>query len=114
MIFVFFFGFVAALVCGAAILGFVLAIYVFRPRRLADVFALLNGSRYQRHVPNTAAIGLILAALMPAITGLSYAVSGTKWFADIFGLAGTYFWAWVAMAFAVGFVLGLLLRGESQ
>src|SRR5262245_7139980 len=105
LLFVFFFGFVAVLICGAAIVGFVVAVYAFRPHLLADVFAV-------QEVPDsgkrllTAAIGLVLAAALPMIAGLAYAVSGTKWFVDIFGLAGTYFWAWVAIAFSIGFILG--------
>src|SRR5262245_59463639 len=103
-ILILFFAFVAALVCGAAVLVFVLAIYVFRPRRLRDLVALLDGSGVQRHLPNNAAIGLVLAAALPAVAGVAHAVSGTRWLTDIFGMAGTYFWAWVAISFAVGFV----------
>lgn len=109
MILLFFFGLVAFLVCGGAILGFLLAVYAFRPHELGQVFALLDG-----HKPNTAALGLVIAALLPAIAGLSYAVSGAKWFVDLFGAAGTYFWVWVAGAFLVGFLLGLILRGEQR
>lgn len=114
MILIFFFGLVAILVCGGAILGFLLAIYAFRPHRLGDVMALLSGTSYGKHVPNTAAVGLAIAAALPAIAGLSYAVSGTRWFVDLFGIVGTYFWLWVAGAFSVGFVLGLILRGETR
>jgi len=114
MILVFFFALVAFLVCGGAIVGFLLALYAFRPHELGQVFALLSGSAYERHVPNQAALGLLIAALLPAIAGLSYAVSGTKWFVDLFGEAGTYFWVWVAGAFVIGFLLGLILRGERR
>ncbi len=114
MIFLFFFGLVAALVCGGAVLGFLLAIYVFRPRQLGDVLALLRGSTYENRIANTAAVGLIIAALLPAIAGLSYSLSGARWFAEVFGELGKYFWVWVAGAFGLGFLLGLILRGETR
>jgi CBS domain containing-hemolysin-like protein len=114
MIFFLFFGLVAALVCGGAIIGFVLALYALRPDRLSDLLPLLDNSRHKTQLQNTAVIGLLLAAALPSVAGVSYAVSGSKWFVEILGSAGTYFWAWVAAAFSVGFVLALLLRGDGK
>lgn len=114
MIFIFFFGFVAVLVAGGAISGFVLALYELRPDRLADMLPLLDGSNYQHQAQNSVVIGLLLAVAIPTIAGVSYAVSGTKWFVDIFGAAGTHFWAWVGAAFVIGFLLALLLRSDPK
>lgn len=113
MALIFFFLFVAALVCGGAIVGYTLAIYALRPQRLGDLFMLLKGSEYEKTFPNSAAVGLALAMAIPAIGGLAYAVSGASWFVQLFGAAGTHFWAWVAIAFLVGFALALLLRNDS-
>jgi hypothetical protein len=114
MIFVMFFALVFALVGGAAVLGFLLAIYAFRPHRLGDVLAVLKGSDYEDRAPNLAGVGLLIAAFLPIVAGFSYAVSGAKWFVDIFGEAGTNFWIWVGCAFAFGFLLGLILRSEQR
>lgn len=114
MILIFFFGFVAVLICGGAITGFVFALYAFRPDRLADLLPLLENSTYKNQLQSNAAIGLFLAAAMPTLAGVSYAVSGTNWFVDIFGAVGTYFWTWVAAAFAVGFFLALLMRAHGN
>jgi hypothetical protein len=107
-----FFGFVALLICGSAAAGYVLAIYAFRPQHLSDLFVLIKGSSYEKKLPNSAAVGLALAMAIPSIGGLSYAVSGTSWLVTFFGLAGTYFWAWAAAAFFVGFALAVMLRSE--
>ena len=112
MALIFFFGFVAMLVCGSAIAGYVFAIYALRPHRLGDLFTLLKGSEYEKKFPNSAAVGLALAMAIPAIGGVSYAVSGASWFVELFGLAGKHFWAWVAAAFVVGFALAMLLRND--
>jgi hypothetical protein len=56
------------------------------------------------------AVGLFIAVAAPLVGGLAYAVSGTRWFVDLFGLAGTWFWVWVTIAFALGLFLGCILR----
>ena len=63
MIFFLFFGFVAVLVCGGAIIGFVLALYALRPDRLSELLPLLDNSRDKTQLQNTAVIGLLLAAI---------------------------------------------------
>ena len=114
MFLVFFFGIVAILVGGGAILGFILAVYTFRPRQLGELLEVLKVLGHDEPPPNTAFVGLALAAALPIVGGLSFAASGAKWFVEFFGVAGTYFWAWVAIAFTTGFLLGLLFPGDTQ
>lgn len=114
MILILFYAFVAALVCGGAVLGFVLAIYLFRPQRLDEMRDWRLSTGYSWLPSSLITIGLALAALIPAFAGISYAVSDTHWFLLFLGVAGTYFWAWVACAFAFGFLLGLALRQEER
>lgn len=102
------------LVCGGGILGFMLAVYVFRPRHLANVLAVLNGAiRHHQRETAVTTVGLVIAAVLPVVAGLAYAVSGASLFVQFLGAAGAYFWVWVAGAFTLGFLLGLILRGEA-
>ena len=107
MIFIFFFGFVFALLAAASVLGFLTALYVIRPRLFDEMLRSLTGeaSLFARVL-----VGLAIAVLAPLVGGLSYAVSGSKWFVDLFGAAGIWFWGWVGIAFLLGLLLGCILR----
>ena len=107
MIFIVFFGFVFLLVALGAVLGFLTALYALRPRLFTDMIATLG---HELSLIAKIAVGLFIAIATPLVGGLAYAVSGTRWFVDLFGLAGTWFWAWVAIAFTLGLFLGCILR----
>lgn len=107
MIFVFFFGFVFVLLVVGSVLGFLTALYVVRPRLFNELLRLLGG------VSPLAAkifVGLTISVCAPIVGGLSYAVSGSRWFVDLFGDAGQWFWGWVGVAFLLGLILGCILR----
>lgn len=107
MIFIFFFGFVFTLLATASVLGFLTALYVVRPRLFNEMLRTLAG---EASLFAKILVGLAIAVLTPLVGGLSYAVSGSKWFVDLFGAAGTWFWGWVGIAFLAGLLLGCILR----
>ncbi len=115
VIFIFFFGFVFLLVALGAVLGFLTALYAFRPRLFTEMIAALG---HEFSLIAKIAVGLFIAIAAPLVGGLAYAVSGTRWFVELFGLAGTWFWLWVAISFALGLFLGCILRhspsGQSE
>lgn len=106
---VFFFALVFGLVGGSAIADLLLAAYIFRPAQLPDVLRVL-GRDVSKDVSVGATVGLWLACGIPVIAGAAYALSEASWMVQVFGLAGTYYWVWVAGAFLTGFVLGAFLR----
>ena len=67
MVLVFFFGIVAILVGRFAILGFILAVYTFRPRQLGELLEFLKVLGRDQPPPNTAFVGLALAAALPIV-----------------------------------------------
>src|SRR5258706_1405809 len=107
MIFLFFFGFVFALLATASVLGFLTALYVVRPRLFNEMLRSLGG---EATLVAKILAGLAIAILAPLVGGLSYAVSGSRWFVNLFGDAGTWFWGWVGIAFLLGLILGCIFR----
>lgn len=107
MILILLFGFVFALLAAASIVGFLTALYVIRPRLFNEMLNLLTG---EASLFAKVLVGLTIAVVVPLVGGLSYAVSGSKWFVELFGAAGTWFWGWVGIAFLVGLLLGCVLR----
>ncbi len=105
-----FFGFIFGHVAIGAITGFCMALYLFRPSLLPDVAKLIGLDEDEN--PGLK-IGLGMAIAMPIVAGTSYALSETEWMKEFFGRPGELFWLWVLAAFALGFLLGSVIRVDT-
>ena len=106
-----FFGFVFGLIAAGAALGFLAVLYIGRPKLFAELLACLE---YEATLLTKTAAGLAIAFLVPLVAGLSYALSGTQYLVDLFGVLGQFFWGWVAAAFLLGIILACLLRHSTH
>lgn len=97
---------ILGLVAIAAFLGFLFALYALRPRLLA---AFVDSLGLVVSLPAKVMLGLVLAAFIPVVAGLAYAMTGATWVAEVLGQFAGWYWIWVASAFAAGAALGLML-----
>ncbi len=109
-----FFAFALGLVILAAALGIATALHIQFPK----IAAWLEDFEHASKKPTTVAdlffvricLALFIAAGVPIVGGLAYAVSGSSWFITFLGDAGRYYWAWVGGAFISGILAGSFLR----
>ena len=109
IIFLFLLAIILTLVAVGAILGFVTALYALRPNLFYELSSEVG---LKMSLIVKMGVGAAIAALVPVLGGISYALSGTSMMVEVFGMAGTWFWGWVAIAYFIGFLLGTILRHE--